>query len=294
MRRALNPRMLNVFFVEKFSEGDRDLQLDAMRKVMRFTSKEDADVIYCASISFMRQAQVAHYETHKPLVVYCWDYYKWAHDGVRTGHNTWEWPQYAAFLKEASLVLVPSSSQQRRLRELLGIESVVVKTGIRRWTDTYPDLAPTDEGFILDPLRYYPEETATWCVKAAKELGIPMIHSEHQYTDEEFGKLVASCTFLTCGVQEASTGTLTVSEALWFGKVALLSDSPYMGGRDYLGDHAFYFKADDYEDCKAQLKKMWEGRPTVPIEKARAYFTEQFSFDQMAENLVAAMRSVLK
>lgn len=279
-------RAIKLHFVENFSEGDTDEQLVAMRQYFKFVSDPvEADAIFCASIVKMPQALAAVANSRKPLVVYCWDYYKWAHDGVI---KNFDWKKYADFLRKANLILVPSEGQKLRLKELLNLDSVVVKTGIK----TY-DAEVSDEGFILDPVRYYPEENRDWAEKAAHELGIPIIHSEHQFTLEEFRKLVTTCSFMTCAYREASTGGLTLMEGLWHGKPSLVSNSPYMGARSYLGDLGNYFQYDDFEDLKKKMKEMWDSRQKVDVKVAREYM-EEFKFDVMAKNLCEAIRSLVK
>lgn len=269
------PRTPKLHFVENFSEGDTDQQLEAMKKVFQLVDAFEADVLLCASIFKLQEAMMLKAMHQKPVVVYCWDYYKWAHEGMEP-----LWQRYAAFMRHADLILVPSSTQQLRLKELLGLDSVVVKTGIL----TY-DHDVTDGNFILDPLRYYPEEQSKWAEKAALELGIPIIHSEHRYNQEEFRKLVASCTFMTTCVSEASTGALTLMEGLWLGKTSLFSDSPYQGANDYVGEFGHTFKDGDYEDLKKQMLKLWTKRPKVNIVKARQYMNTNFSFEKMASDM---------
>lgn len=272
---------MKMYFVEKFSEGDTDLQLEAMRKVFEMTDLASADFIYCASISVMTQAQQAQRNSGKPLVVYCWDYYLWAHQGKHESHN---WGKYREFLLEAKLVIVPSAAQALRLKELLGIDAEVVKSGIPTYSHE-----TSDGGFILDPLRYYPEENRDWAVLAANRLGIPIIHSEHQYGTEEFRKLVASCTFMTSCYREASTGALTLMEGLWLGKPSLVSDSPYQGARDYVGPYGTYFRHDDFEDLVSKMKEMWEWRSFFDIMNTREYMRKEFTYDAMAKNLHEAI-----
>lgn len=277
---------MNVYFVEKFSEGDKDQQLDAMRKYFKFTTLEEADAIYCASIVMMAQAKAAKLNTGKPLAVYCWDYYKWAHEGK---NHSWNWRDYADFLKIADIIFVPSFAQKIRLKELLGLDSIVVKTGILTYEHEV-----TDGGFILDPLRYYPLPQEKWAEQAAAELGIPIIHSEHQYNEEEFRKLVASCAFMTCAVEEASTGGLTLSEGLWLGKPSLVSYSHYNGAKDYLGKFLFTFEG-DYETFKNQMAWMWDHRPVFDkkeIKEIRDYMTKELSFDNMAKGLYEGIKKI--
>lgn len=277
---------IKLYFVEKFSEGDKDAQLDAMRQYFTFTNLEECDVIYCAAIYQMEKALLARGNSGKPLVVYCWDYYLWAHEGKH--HDGSDWKKYAQMLKSADVVLVPSIGQKLRLQECLGIDSVVVKTGF----PTY-DIETTDEGFILDPLRYYPEENRDWAEKAAHELGIPIIHSEHQYSKEDFQKLVASCTFLTSCVREASTGALTLMEGLYLGKPSLISNSPYMGAKDYLGKFATEFQFDDFEDLKVKMKTMWNERKRLSTKVTRKYIQENLTYDSMAKGIYDVCKKLI-
>jgi len=276
---------IKLHFVENFSEGDTDQQLVAMKKVFEFTDSYDADVIFCASIDKMYEAEGCK-SGGQILATYCWDYYKWVHEGK---HSGWNWKQYARFMKHCDIVFVPSSSQQLRLKELLGIDSVVVKTGIQ----LYPG-KPEDKGFILDPLRYYHNDpTWDWAEKAAKELDIPMIHSEHQYSHDDFRELVRTCTFMTSCVTEASTGALTLSEGLGsYGKASLVSDSPYQGAKDYLGTRAFYFKHDSFDHLKELMASLWEDRPTFI--DGPDYVKKHLSFEQMAQGIYENLHRIIQ
>lgn len=269
-------KTIKLHFVERFSEGDTDAQIKAMRKYFTFSPLKECDIIYCASIVQMNQAMVAKANSGKPLIVYCWDYYKWAHDGVQN----YDWKRYADFMRQADAIIVPSKGQQRRLKELLDLDSHVVLSGF----PTY-DIPITDGGFILDPLRYYPEENRDWAERAANELNIPIIHSEHRYDREEFEKLVASCTFLTSCVREASTGGLSLMEGLYLGKPSLISDSPYMGATDYLGEYGTTFQYDNFEDLKNKMKEMFDKRETLSTDKTRKHIDEKMTYDTMAKGI---------
>lgn len=285
MCRITDMDKIKLYFVEKFSEGDKDQQIEAMREYFTFTELGDAEAIFCASVITMEKAILAHNETKKPLAIYCWDYYLFAHDGRHTG---WDWKRYAQLMAQADIIFVPSSAQQLRLKELLNLESLIVKTGILTYEHEV-----TDAGFILDPLRYYPYEQAKWPEQAAKELGIPIIHSEHQYTDLEFKKLVASCTFMTCAVPEASTGGLTLTEGLWLGKPSLISNSQYQGAKDYLADWGIYFQWDDYEDFKMRMNSLWRDRIKFKS-KQRDYIAKELSFNNMAKELYENINTIIK
>lgn len=277
---------IKMFFVEKFSEGDKDKQLQAMRKYFEFTDLKEAQVIYVASILFMEKAMTLRNISNKPVAVYCWDYYLWAHEGHHHDGNNWK--EYAKFLQEADVVFAPSEAQQLRLKELLDVDSIVVHSGIL----TY-DAKSSDKRFVLDPVRYYPEEQAHWVEKACEELGIKCIHSEHQFSLKEFRKLVTTCSFMITALHEASTGGLTLMEGLWHGKPSIVSDSKYMGASDYVGKYGIYVKDGEYEDLKAKIKTLWENPIEYDKEEVRKYIKNNYSFDIMAKGLYNGIKSIL-
>mgnify|MGYP001047035097 CR=1 FL=1 len=266
---------MNIYFVDKASEGDTDLQVDALRKYANLTDLDQADVIYLATIRSMHKALAARNHSGKPLAVYCWDFYSWAKDNKKHDRN--DWNIYEQLLREADIVFVPSKATQLGLYEMFNIDSLVVHTGI----NTYEG-ETKDAGYILDPVRYYPEEQAKWPEQAASELGIPFIHSEHKYSLEEFREVVRNCTFMTCPYKEASTGGLTLMEGLYHGKQSLVSNSPYMGAKDYVGKYGVYFKHDSYEDFKENMLHMWTNRKIIDVNEARNYIANGYTFDNMA------------
>lgn len=253
----------------------------------QFTELPDADIIFNFSIVTADLAEASKVKfPNKKLINFCWDFYKWAYEGKHPYHN---WIKYADQLRKSDLVLVPSSTQKLRLKEMLDIDSVVVKTGVEVY-----DYEAKDERFVLMPVRYYPEENEKWAEKACEELGIPYIHSEHQYNKEEFRKLVNTCTFMVCAYREASTGGLSLIEGLYNGVPSLTSNSPYQGAKDYLGEFGHYFQYNDYEDLKNKIKEMWEKRPIVNKTKARKYIQNELSFKSMAEKIDKLICELLK
>lgn len=249
------------------------------------TCDETYDLIFnMSAFEFQRAEAVSQKYPHIPVVNYVWDYYLFAHEGK----HWYNWKPYAEFLKKSKLIIVPSSSQQLRLKELLGLDSVVVKTGHKMF-----EAEVSDKGYVLDHMRWYPETNERWIVNGCDEQKIPVMHPDHKFDRSLFEQTIANCRFLACGYQEASTGGLTILEGLWLGKPTLLSNSPYQGGRDYLGDWATYFQWDDYEDCKKKLKEMYENPPKIDIEKARKYILENFTYEIMAKNLEAQFQNIL-
>lgn len=266
-------------------EGATDGQHEAISKVFELVPPNEADVILCGSIAKLTSAlQIKKENPNTPMVAYCWDYYKWAHEGK---NRSYAWGAYADFLKECNLVLVPSEGQKLRLKELLGIDSVVCECSV----DFY-DHETFDGDYVLDPVRDYPEENLGWVERACRELDIPYVHSDHQYTEEEFRKLVAGCTFMTCAYREASTGGLTLMEGLYNGKMSLVSNSPYMGASNYIGRFGFQFQFDSYESLKEQISNLWKIRPFLKKEEIREYckhFTHEAFASRIKENILCVL-----
>lgn len=277
-------RDIKLHFVKNFSEGDSDGQFKAISKVFKLVGLQECDVIYCSSIQNVNDALIAKEVSGKPLVTYCWDYYKWVHEGKNV---SFPWEKYRELLRNSELILVPSDGQKKRLKELLNLDSVVCECSIEFYKHE-----TLDGHYVLDPVRDYPEENLGWVKRACEEIGIPYLHTEHSYSQEEFRKLVNECTFMTCAYREASTGGLSLMEGLYNGKVSLVSDSPYMGASNYLKDLGFYFKHDSYESLKDCIKLLWQTKPTIPKEKAREhcqYFTHDTFASRLKENILCVL-----
>lgn len=270
---------MRILFVENFSESNPEGFVKEIKEMGHLIGKNivNPDIIFSASIFKMLESiqAKANYPEAK-LVVYCWDFYKWAWEGK---HNL-DWKRYAEFLRQADKVLVPSEGQKLRLKEMLDIDSVVCECSVPFYNHFV-----NDNDYVLDPVRDYPEENLGWVKKACEELEIPYIHTEHGYTEAEFRNLVSNCTFMTCGYREASTGGLSLMEGLYNGKISLVSNSPYMGAKSYLGDLGYYFQYDDYEDLKSMISYLWKNRPTISLTVAREH-CKKFTDKQFALRLL--------
>jgi len=210
------------------------------------------------------------------LVSYCWDWYPWVIKDPKRDMRP-----YADLLRKSAVVLCPNQGTKIRLKELSGIEARVVKFSI----PVYEVDKISNEKFVLDPVRYYPERNVDWIEKACSQLSIPCKRTEHQLTQEEFRNLVGTCSMVTCGYLEASTGGLSLIEGLWLGKPALVSDSPLLGAKEYLGEWGNYFDHNDFEDLKVKIKDLWDNPPEIDITKARKYITDNFSDEALYRRL---------
>lgn len=274
---------MKIFWPDFFSETNQRPVIQEIEKLGHSVVPmydEECQILYCASIDRMKPIwQAKNQSPTTPLVVYCWDYYKWVHEGKSPVYR--DWGLYRDLMYSADLVLVPSSGQKLRLQELLGISSQIVHTAVN-----VQKQKATDGRFVLDPVRDYPEENLGWVERACTELDIPYVHPEHRLSQEDFEAMVSSCSFMTCAYREASTGGLTLVEGMYNGKPILISDSPYMGGLDYVGEYAKTFRYDSYDDLKARIWDMWNHPETLNTIETRRYIKKHFAPKVMAQKIL--------
>jgi hypothetical protein len=274
--------------INEITEGDKGW-ISEWRKSGELTGDVygDSQFILLGSISQQELAWTALDKYKLPLFVYCWDFYKWAWEGDEKPEG--DWKKYKLLLEKAERVFVPSKAQQLRLKEMLDVESTVIPASVGVYEHQTRDL-----GYVLDPVRDYPEENKGWVERACFELDIPYHHPNHSLTEAEFRKEVSECSFLTCAYREASTGGLTLLEGMWNGKPSLVSNSPYMGASDYLGKFGYYFQYDSYDDLKRNIAYLWDQRPKISKEVARAYIASRFTPAVFARKLKEAIHEVLR
>lgn len=248
------------------------------------------DILFGSSISAQRLIAKLHNSfPDVPMYNYNWDVYEWAYKSWPSGIFPYDLNQYADLMRESKAVICPSESVVLRNKEFFGIpehKSPIVRSFFRQLE--IDESAVSDEGFVYMPLRQIPDINLNWFESAVKELGIPSKVSDKSLSEEDYKKVLATCTFLVCPWFEASTGGLSLLEGRRLGKGVLFSDSPYMGANDYFGEEATRFKYDDYEDFKRQLEFMWENRN---YGKPSEEFFNQFSPETMAEKLVDVFKN---
>lgn len=281
------PGTIKACLINGATEGSQTW-IDEFRKLghtLTIDMDESYDVVILGTVSRQDLAWLALEKfPDVPLITYCWDFYKWALEGKNPGYD---WLKYKQLLYKSKLVLVPSRAQQRRLWDMLGCSSEVLLASV----DVYEHEVSND-GYVLDPVRTYPDENAGWVERACSEIGIPYVHSEHGYTQEQFRDLVSRCSFMTCAYREASTGGLSLVEGLWNGKVSLVSDSPYMGASDYLGEFGYYFDHTSYDSLKEMIQKLWFSRKESP--KAKDFISKNFQPAVFASGLEKHIYDVLR
>ena len=129
-----------------------------------------------------------------------------------------------------------------------------------------------DGRYILNPVRPYKyDKNYGWLERACKELDIPLVVPNHNLSEKQFQKTIAECSFMCTEYHETSTGGMTLMEGYNLGKISVVSDSPYEGVRDYLGNRAIYFDDNSYENFKEIIKDTWENTPILNVDDCKEY-----------------------
>ncbi len=249
----------------------------------------ETDFIIGMSVTQMPRIEQAHRVfPHIPMINYNWDIYEWVWKSPRQGE--YDYKRYGELLKESAEVWVPSECTGKRTEQWFGLSNCkVIKTSV-----PYYEAEVSDERFVLNPLREIPDPHWGMFEKACKELGIPYKSTMHELSQEEYRKIVASCSFIVSPLYELSTGGLTLIEGTYLGKPCLLSDSPWHGGRDYMGDRAWYFNHESYDDLKIKLADLWNSTPKLNREECKEWVEENYSRKRMAKDIYERLCALKK
>ena len=216
-----------------------------------------------------------------PLFCFNWDVYAWVWTHPRPGE--YDYRKYGELLSHAREVWVPSKCTGRRTEQWYGLKNWHVILSACPWWD-YDDVR--DDGYALCTLRHIPDPWDTMFETTCEDLGIPYRRTDHDLSYTDYQKAVAHCKFLVSHYYEASTGGLTLMEGYYLGKPCLLSDSEWMGGRDYMGDRAMYFRWGDETDFRAKLITMNRNTPALNREDCRRWVTSNYSDQRMIDDMM--------
>jgi len=241
----------------------------------------DCDFILCATHSQVNVLEHWHLQyPNIPIVNYNWDLYGW----IWLNPRGYDWHKYGEYLQKSVEIWVPSEEVTLRTEEFfeLGSRCKLIKS-FARFFD-FEDVK--DNRYILQPMRdYTSDKNFGWLKKACRELDLPLYESQHRLSEPEFQKVIAECSFICTEYHEASTGGLTLLEGYRLGKPVVVSDSIYMGARDYFGDKAIYFKDNDYEHFKQTIKDTWDNTPILN-RKECVEFTNQYDVETMVDQMI--------
>jgi len=245
---------------------------------------EDCNFILCMN----GLSQIHHVmETKKSFptiktVMYVWDCYPWTEYFHRYGD-----------VKLFDEIWVPSREVIIRLNEAYSIpesKCKVIKTYAEFFDITEESIV--DDRFVYHFSRPYRDPNYLITDKACEELNINLFRGNHHLSIDEYRKKILSCSFLVTEYMEASTGGLTLLEGYYHGKNVLVSDSIYMGARDYFGDRAYYFKDGDFEDFKRMIDYLWNLEYEPDLEERREW-CKQYTIDAMAKRIVDRLNELL-
>jgi glycosyltransferase involved in cell wall biosynthesis len=224
-----------------------------------------------------------------PMINYNWDMYEWIWKQPRT----YNWKGYGELLKKSIEVWCPSEEVILRAEEFFGCGSnhKVIKTFARLFEYSGEVV---DKRYIYQAMRNYElDKNYGWLRRACSELNIPLVESHHKLSESEFQKTIAECSFLVCDYHEASTGGLTLIEGYKLGKPVVVSNSKYMGARDYFGDRAIYFNDNSYIDFKNVINEIWNNTPKLSVTECRE-FTDQYTVDKMVSKMIERLNNLYK
>jgi glycosyltransferase involved in cell wall biosynthesis len=208
-------------------------------------------------------------------VMYVWDCYPWT-----------EYFKGYTELNSYTEIWTPSNEVILRLKEAYGVDESKCRV-IKAYTtffDSEPNKIRNDK-FVYHFARPYNDPNFGITNKACQHLNIPLVRGNHSFTEEKYRDTILSCSFLVTEYMEASTGGLTLLEGYYHGKNVLVSDSIYMGAKDYFGDRAYYFKDGDINDFARMIHYLWNLEYTPDLEERREW-CKQYTIDAMVDRIL--------
>lgn len=280
---------MRVWFPDYYTEAHRtDDRKKVLVKAMRdigvqvVSSPESrCDLCFCGSLFKSRSVRVLNRRRRIPVVYYNWDLYPW----VVKNRPVMGWPRFLIDLNTAARILVPNEGTRLRTTELVGRESHVVLSPVSVWQVPPPfDGHPKPGSYVLEVSRDYDWDKGYKYVSDACSLrNEPLLRTACKTPWDEFRWLVANARCLLTGLDEASTGGLTLLEGYAHGVPVVASDSPLNGAREYFGDRATYF--DHTGGAAALADAMGNVSRPVSLYDARGWVDAVHSNDVFAANL---------
>lgn len=248
----------------------------------------DCDFIVLATNSKLSRLEDFHkkYPNIK-IICYAWDLYEWIWKHPRG----YDWRGFGEYLKKSVEIWVPSEEVALRAEEYFGVgdKCQTIHTFARFFSASEDDIK--DKRYIYNPLRNIPDRNNGWLKKVCSKHNLPLHESRHRLSEDEFQKKILECSFMVCEYYEASTGGLTLLEGFYHGKPCIVSDSKYMGAKEYLKEQAIYFKHDSYEDFEKTVLETWNNTPKLKLENTREFFND-LTIEKMVEKMIGRMEKL--
>jgi hypothetical protein len=268
-------------------------------EVMVNSCDENCDVILCENRNQWELAREFRTKyPNIPLICWNWDWYDFLKvDGKFVGDKMFGFqPAYDEFTK-----------LMREGKELWSstkewADKCEKDTGLKTAFFYYCFILPwewegenKDYGYIIQASRDAPSKRFEWYEAAAEELGIQN-KSYHPATNsrKDYIRTVKNSSFVVLASREEGVG-VTPIEAAYCHKPILLADS--VSFKDTWGDTANYYKKDDFEDFKKQMKWLWENYKTKEIqdrtEKAYQRVCERYLLEPWTKNICNRLEEIL-
>ena len=227
-----------------------------------------------------------------PLFLYNWDCYEWVWTNPRPGE--YDYKRYGELVRLATEVWVPSECTRKRTYQWWPWtkKCEIILSACPWWE--WPEDDIKDDGFALCALRDIPDP---WCgvfEKCCEEIGMSYKSLKHEASEYDYKYAITHCRFIVDHYYEASTGGLSLMEAYYHGKPALISDSEWNGGIDYMGDRAWYFNYPDLNSFKGMLRSMYNQPPVLDRAACRNWITANYSDKRMADDVVRRIHANLQ
>lgn len=259
--------------------------------------KSKPDVIISMGVTVIEETfEALERFNNVPLMCYMWDCYEWVWEPGQEGKvqarhpsrlNEYDYVRYGRLLRQAREVWVPSHCTGRRTTQWWGINHWRVILSACPWWD-HTNIR--DDGYALCTLREIPDRYWGRFECACKELSIPYRSTQHELSYVDYQDAVAGCRFLVSPLYELSTGGLTLLEGYRLGKLCLISNSPWHGGRDYLGYRAHYFRHDDEDHFRSMLRLLYD-RPQRSPTDCQHWVETHFSDRRMIDDMLRGIKA---
>lgn len=249
---------------------------------------EDCDVLFAIERTLSEHTMALHRKYPKvPLIMNNWDWFDY------TDKTKGTWPLFIQLLKESKEVWSGCMETLKITEKAIGIKSeFALFVFILPWEW---EGEKKNYGYIMKGSRVDPNKRFGWYKQAAEELDIPYkAYHLHVNTRPDYVRTMKNCSFYVSASKEEGIA-IPPLEAAYCKKPILISDG--YGWKGICGDNATYYKVNDFEDFKSQMKWLWENYKTKEIqdkvEKLYKIVTERFLPHIMAERVSERLKKVL-
>ena len=266
-------------------------------EVMVNSCDKDCDVILTECRNQWELTKELHEKyPNIPLITWNWDWYDYIDKKTdnRMFGDAIAWREFTKLMKQSLEVWSSTKSEALKCEKETGIKSnFLFYAFILPWEW---ESESRDYGYIIQASRTDPNKRFDWYERATEELGIPYkSYHPHANSRPDYIRTVKNCSFSVLASREESLGGISSMEATYCKKPVLVSDNG--GAKEIWGDTVNYFKRDDYEDFKKQMKWLWENYKTRKaqdkVERAYQRIIDRYLPHHFAEKIHNRLQLVL-